>query len=165
MPENSEEVSGMDDFDRVVASLNKHHVDFMLIGGIAVIYHGHVRDTKDLDILIRPTTENAKKTVAALEEVGFGCPELKPEAFTADNGISLGEVPVKVDILSNLPGVAFDEAWVRREASVYGSQTVNYISLDDLITNKRTVGRPQDLADVHKLELARDSKAGDEKAR
>ena len=149
----------MDDFDRIIASLNKHHVDFMLIGGIAVIYHGHVRDTKDLDIFIRRTPENAKKTVAALEEVGFECPELKPEVFMADNGISLGEVPVKVDILSNIPGVDFDEAWARREADIFGPQTVNYISLEDLIANKRAVGRPQDMADVYKLELARDLKA------
>lgn len=159
MSENPENPTGLNDYDRVIASLIKHQVDFMIIGGIAVVYHGHVRDTKDMDIFIRPIPENAKRTVAALEEAGLGCPELTPEVFTADNGISIGEIPVKLDVLSKLPGVAFDEAWARRETSVYGGQTVNYIGLDDLIKNKRTVGRLTDLADVEKLEIAREEAA------
>lgn len=156
----SSEPSESDDFDRIVAALNKHLVDFMIIGGWAVVYHGHVRMTEDLDIYIRPTEDNAKRAVAAIEAAGGGCPELKPEVFTRDNGISLGEIPVKVDVISNLPGVDFEQAWSRREAGPFGSETVNFISREDLISNKRAVARPKDLLDVRELEAGRD-KAGE----
>lgn len=148
--------SGVDDFDKIVASLNKHRVEFMIIGGYAVVYHGHVRNTKDLDLYIRPTEENAKRTVAALEEAGFSSPDLTSAVFTAENGISLGEEPVRVDLISNLPGVDFEEAWGRRETSVFGPATAAYISRADLIKNKRAVGRPRDLDDVRELEAGQD---------
>lgn len=83
MTQTQEEDSSFDDFDRIVASLNKHKVDFMIIGGFAVVYHGYVRNTKDLDIFIRRSEDNAGRTVAALEEVGFGSPDMTPEVFTA----------------------------------------------------------------------------------
>jgi hypothetical protein len=150
------EASGLDDFDRIVISLNNHQVDFMIIGGYAVVYHGHVRNTQDLDLYVRPTEENARRTVAALQEAGFSSPELTPGVFTTDNGISLGEEPVKVDIISHLPGVVFEEAWSRRESSVFGPEIVNYISRKDLIANKRAVGRPRDLDDVRELEGGQD---------
>lgn len=156
MAPGSHEASSLDDFDRIVASLNKHQVEFMIIGGYAVVYHGHVRNTKDLDLYIRPTEENAKRTVAALEDAGFSSPELTAEVFTADNGISLGEEPVKVDLISHLPGVIFEEAWARRETSVFGPETAHYISRADLIKNKRAVGRPRDLDDVRELEAERE---------
>lgn len=151
-----QEASGLDDFDRIVASLNKHNVEFMIIGGYAVVFHGHVRNTQDLDLYIRPTEENARRTVAALGEAGFASPELNAEVFTADNGISLGVEPVKVDLLSHLPGVIFEEAWTRRETSVFGPETASYISRGDLIKNKLAVGRPRDLDDVRELEAGRD---------
>ena len=147
--------SELDDFDRIIASLNKHRVDFMIIGGWAVVYHGYVRMTEDLDIYIRPTADNARRAVAAIEAAGGGCPELKPEVFTEDNGISLGEIPVKVDVISKLPGVDFDQAWARRATGPFGSETVSFISREDLISNKRAVARPKDLLDVVELEAGR----------
>lgn len=156
MPRNSDDPADLDEFDRVVAALNSHRVEFMIIGGFAVVYHGHVRATEDLDIFVRPTEENAKRTVSALEAIGFGCPELSPEVFTADNGISLGEAPVKVDVISHLPGVSFEDAWTRRETSVFGAEAANYISREDLIRNKRAAGRPRDLDDARELEAGGD---------
>lgn len=155
MGQEPQEPPESDVFDRVVAALNRHRVDFMIIGGWAVVYYGHVRLTEDLDVYVRPTPENALRTVAALEAVGGGCPELRPEVFTRDNGISLGDVPVKVDVLSKLPGVDFDEAWTRRESGPFGSETVHFISREDLIRNKRAVGRPKDLEDARRLEAGR----------
>lgn len=149
------EPAELDDFDRIVASLNRHRVDFMIIGGFAVVYHGHMRTTKDLDLFVRRSEENARRTVAALEEVGFGSPEMTPEVFTADNGISLGTAPLQVDVMSNLRGVDFDGAWARRETGAFGRETVNYISREDLIMNKRAAGRPVDLDDVRELEAGR----------
>ena len=116
MSPNPRDSSELDDFDRIIASLNKHRVDFMIIGG---------------------------------------CPELKPEVFTEDNGISLGEIPVKVDVISKLPGVDFDQAWARRATGPFGSETVSFISREDLISNKRAVARPKDLLDVVELEAGR----------
>lgn len=156
MPEGSGGGAGLDDFDRIVASLNKHGVDFMIIGGYAVIFHGYIRATKDLDIFIRRTPENSRRTVVALEEIGFACPDLKPEIFMAGKGITFGEPPLRVDVLGDIRGVAFDPAWSRRQTSRFGPNEANYIGLDDLITNKECVGRPQDLADAQKLSLARD---------
>lgn len=159
MSQTSPEASGSaDDFDRIVASFNKHRVDFMIIGGFAVVYHGHVRATKDLDLYIRRTEENAKRTVAALEEVGFGSPEMTPEVFTADNGISLGAKPLQVDIISDLRGIDFNDAWARKETSSFGLEAAHYISREDLIINKRAAGRPVDLDDARELEARRDMK-------
>ena len=158
MTQAQEDSPAFDDFDRIVASLNKHNVEFMIIGGLAVVYHGHVRNTKDLDLFIRRTEENARRTIAALEEVGFGSPEMTPEVFTADNGISLGTRPLQVDILSNLRGVDFDEAWSRRESGCFNNEIANYISREDLIINKRAAGRPLDLDDARELEKGRDPK-------
>lgn len=138
--------------DRVVASLNRHQVEFLVIGGYAVVFHGHVRNTQDLDLFVRPTEENARRTVAALEEAGFGSPDLTPGVFMSDNGISLGEEPLRVDIISRLPGVDFEAAWLRREKSVFGAEPAHYMSREDLISNKRAVGRPRDLDDVRELE-------------
>lgn len=155
MGQSAQDSSELDDFDRIVAALNQHLVDFMIIGGWAVVFHGHVRMTEDLDIYIRPTEDNAVKAVAAIEAVGGGCPELKPEVFIRDNGISLGEIPVKVDIISKLPGVDFDQAWSRRAIGPFGAETVSFISREDLIRNKRAVARPKDLLDVNELEAGR----------
>lgn len=157
MTSPSQEPSELDDFDRIIASLNKHQVDFMIIGGFAVVYHGNDRMTKDLDLFVRRTQENAKKVVAALEDVGFGSPQMTPDVFTDDNGISLGTRPLQVDIMSNLRGVEFDEAWARRESSDFGPEKVYFISREDLIKNKRASGRPIDLDDARKLELGKEN--------
>jgi hypothetical protein len=157
MSQGPQEASEPDEFDAIVAALNKHGVDFMIIGGWAVIYHGHVRMTEDLDLYIRPTEENARRAVAALEEVGARCAELKPDVFIRDNGISLGEIPVRVDVISKLPGVDFEKAWSRRKADLFGFEKVNYISREDLISNKRAVARPKDIQDAHALEAGEDA--------
>lgn len=144
-----------DDLDRVLQALNKHGAEFMVVGGFAVVYHGLVRNTRDLDLFVRPTPENARRVIAALNEAGFSSPDLRIEVFTEENGISLGEEPVRVDLLSRLPGVQFDEAWSRREVSVFGPEPASYISREDLIRNKRAVGRPRDLDDVAALEAGK----------
>lgn len=158
MNPSSSEDSNTDDFDRIVAALNKHQVDFMIIGGFAVVYHGHVRATKDLDLYIRKTEENAKRAVAALEEIGFGSPEMTPKVFIADNGISLGSRPLQIDVMSSLPGIDFDTAWAHREIGSFGLEKANYISREDLIRNKRAAGRPLDLDDARELEAGRDQR-------
>ncbi len=145
----------LDDLERIVASLNEGRVDFMIIGGYAVIFHGYVRNTKDLDILLRPTPDNSKRAVAALEALGLTCAELKPELFTSGKGITFGDPPMRVDILGKIPGVDFEEAWSSKETSRFGRQEAHFIGLEELIRNKQAVARPQDLVDAEKLKLAR----------
>lgn len=144
-----------DDFDRILASFKAHGVEFMVVGGYAVSYHGYVRVTKDLDLFIRRTHENAARVVAALESAGFGFPELTTQAFIAGKGIILGEPPMRVDIISDLPGVRFEEAWPNCPHDHYGDALVPYIGLDDLLRNKRAAGRAQDLTDAAMLEKTR----------
>lgn len=156
MSEDAGELTGLDDFDRIVASLNKNCVEFLIVGGYAVIFHGHVRNTKDLDIFIRRAPDNARRAVAALEEIGFACPELTPELFEAGKGITFGEPPIRVDVITEIRGVTFEAAWARKQTSRFGEQQANYIGLEDLILNKEAVARSQDLVDVEKLKLARE---------
>ena len=140
------------DLERVVAALNEQGVQFLIVGGFAVVHHGHVRTTEDLDIYIRPTTENAERTVRALSRLGFTGEEVSAEAFTKDNGLSLGAVPMKVDLIAYVPGVDPEAMWSRRQSGRFGAQRADFISRQDLIANKRAVGRAQDLADVQMLE-------------
>ncbi len=153
-----EDDSGLHVYDRIVAALNKHHVEFLIVGGFAVIYHGHVRATQDLDIFIGSTEDNAKRTVAALKEVSQGDLDLSTEVFTRGNGLLIGERPLRVDILSKISGLTFEEAWPRRRTDLFGPATVHYISREDLIENKRAAGRPVDNDDVRELEAGRDQK-------
>lgn len=152
MPQSARDESGLPLYDEVVAVLNKHGVDFMLIGGFAVVYHGHVRATEDLDLFIRRSEENAKKAVAALKELSRGELDLSADVFTAGKGVLIGEVPLRVDILSRIEGVDFEQAWPRSRTDLFGAATVHYISREDLIANKRATGRPQDLDDARELE-------------
>jgi hypothetical protein len=155
MPDEASALREQDDLDRIVASLKTHQVEFIIVGGFAVIYHGYVRNTKDLDVFIRRTEENAARTVAALEDAGFGFPELTPRVFLDGKGVLLGEPPMRVDIISDLAGVSFDDAWPRCSQDYYGDTMAAYLGYDDLICNKRAVGRPQDLNDVEMLEKSR----------
>ena len=94
--------------------------------------------------------------MAALEEAGFACPELTPELFTTGQGITFGEPPMRIDVLSRIAGVSFDDAWSRRQESRFGAFKASFIGLDDLITNKQAAGRSSDLVDVERLKLARE---------
>jgi hypothetical protein len=152
MPQTPEEDSSLHLFDEVVAAFNKHGVDYMVIGGFAVIYHGHVRTTEDLDLFVRRSRENVAKVIAALDEVSGGELKLAPEVFTEGKGVLLGEAPLRIDVLSQIAGVDFDSAWGRRETDRFGPETVCYLSREDLIANKRAAGRPQDLVDVAELD-------------
>lgn len=152
MPGTPEEDPSLHLFDEVVAAFNKHGVDYMVVGGFAVIYHGHVRTTEDLDLFVRRSRENASKVIAALDEVSGGELMLAPEVFTEGKGVLLGEAPLRIDVLSQIAGVDFDSAWGRRETDRFGPATVCYLGREDLIANKRAAGRPQDLVDAAELD-------------
>jgi hypothetical protein len=141
------------DYRDLFAALNAAKVDYLIVGAYALAVHGHVRATKDLDVWVRPAQENATRLLRALVEFGAPTQNLTKDEFSTPGTIlQLGYPPVRIDILTSLSGVTFDDAWSRRVDASYGDQSVAVISRHDLITNKKASGRLQDLADVEALE-------------
>jgi hypothetical protein len=141
------------DFRDLLAEFNAHHVDFLVVGAHALAAHGHVRATKDLDIWVRPCTENAARVLAALRSFGAPLHDLT-ERDLAEPGVvfQMGVAPVRIDIVTSISGVEFDAAWPRRLCTRFADQPASVLGKDDLIRNKRAAGRTQDLADVEWLE-------------
>jgi len=141
------------DWIELCGLLSAHGVEFLLVGGQAVIAHGYPRLTKDMDLWVRPTAENGAKILAALAEFGAASEGLRAEQFEDPRTLLvLGRDPFRIDILTDVPGVTFEGAWQRRAQVVLDGVVVPTIGKTDLIANKRAVGRPQDLADVAELE-------------
>lgn len=141
------------DFAEMLAALSEARADFLVIGAHAVAVHGRPRATGDLDIWVRPTPENATRVWAAL--VAFGAPlhELTLQDLVADDVVfQIGLAPNRIDLLTTIGGVTFDEAWPRRTTVALWGQSVPVIGREDLIRSKQASGRPRDLADVAELE-------------
>lgn len=141
------------DLREFIELLLSRGVDFVVVGGHAVAFHGYPRLTDDVDLLIRPTLENGRRVIEALAEFGFGALDLEPDVFTQpDTVIQLGREPNRIDLLTEIYGVTIDEVWNSKvEADLDGLQ-VTMIGRDALIRNKKATARLQDLADVEKLE-------------
>lgn len=141
------------DFKEFIELLNKHKVRYLVVGGYAVAFHGHPRYTKDLDVWVERSPENADKVLEALEEFGFGALGLKTADFLEnDQIIQLGYPPNRIDILTALKKVKFEDCYrARIDVEIQGLR-INFIDLENLKQNKRATGRPQDLADVENLE-------------
>lgn len=140
------------DFKEFIELLNEHNVKYLLVGGYAVAFHGHPRYTKDLDVWIELSPENADKVIKSLEKFGFGLLGLKPGDFLeSDQIIQLGYPPNRIDILTTLKKLKFESCYkVRVEVEIQGLK-INFIDLESLKQNKLATGRPQDLADVENL--------------
>jgi len=140
------------DFKEFLRSLNVHHVEYLLIGGYAVNYHGYPRATADMDIWIAVNPANANRVVATLREFGFDLPDLSPELFLQPwQIIRLGMPPVRIEIATTISGVEFSECYAQRVEDTLDGVPVNLISLPDLKRNKKASGRHQDLADLEHL--------------
>lgn len=136
-------------------ALNAHKVEYLVVGGHAAIAYGNARFTGDIDIWIRRSIENSIAVFRALAEFGAPLGGLRPEDFNTKPAdcFQFGVVPDRIDILQGIEGVEFDDAWPRRvEMTVEDGLTAPYLSLEDLLHNKKTVGRPKDIADIHDLE-------------
>jgi hypothetical protein len=140
------------DWIELCASLIGQKAEFLLVGGQAVIAHGYPRLTKDLDLWVRPTVDNGRRVLDALLE--FGAPvDLAPEEFENPRTmLVLGRDPFRVDMLTAIPGLEFEACWSRRESVVLEGTSIPLLAKSDLLANKRTAGRIQDLADVEALE-------------
>jgi hypothetical protein len=124
-----------------------------VVGGYAVAFHGQPRFTKDIDVFVEPTHDNAERLLAALDDFGFGGLGLTAADFSPPGHIvQLGVAPNRIDLLTTIDGVTFEDAWRHRKPGPFGGETVDYIGLADLIRNKRASGRPQDLLDVADLD-------------
>jgi hypothetical protein len=127
-------------------------VEYLIVGAYAVTYYAEPRYTKDLDILIRPSLENAKKTWAALERFDAPLTDISAADLTnPDLVYQIGVEPNRIDVLMSITGIDFEEAWHHRVESTYGGVPIYLISREDLITAKKASGRPQDLLDLEKL--------------
>ena len=135
---------------------NDHSVEYLLVGGQAVIAHGYPRLTKDLELWVRPSIENGVRVLAALEQFGTPLPNFSPERLVDRRTLlMLGRDPFRIDILTDIPGVDFDAAFRRRTSLVLDVQPIPLIAADDLIANKIASGRLQDLADVEALKAVK----------
>jgi len=140
------------DFRDLLASFNASGVEYLVVGGYALAFHGAPRYTGDLDLLVRPTPANARRVLDALAAFGFGGLGLTAADFTApDNVIQLGVPPVRVDLLTSLTGVTWEEAWQGRQPGAYGDVAVSFIGRSAFVANKRATGRLRDLADIEDL--------------
>jgi hypothetical protein len=133
--------------------LSSRNVKAVIAGGHALAFHAKPRFTKDIDIFVEPSPANAKRLMRALDDFGFGDVGLTEEDFSAAGAIvQLGVAPNRIDLITAIDGVTFDEAWQGRVKGRFGSQEVFYLGKAELIQNKRASGRTQDLADLEWLE-------------
>jgi hypothetical protein len=141
------------DFRDLFAALNDVSAKYLLVGGYAVAFHGQPRFTKDLDLWVEASEENARRVYAALQAFGAPLQSLtKVNLAQPDTIFQIGIAPNRIDVITSIDGVAFAQAWAVRELSSYGDQSIYVIGRDHLIQNKRASGRPQDLLDVNLLE-------------
>ncbi len=145
------------DFSDLFAELNAAGVRYLLVGGYAIAVHARPRYTKDLDLWIEPTPENAALVYEALGRFGaplqhFSMADLQRPGMV----IQLGLPPSRIDLVTSIDGVTFEDAWPDRMQSQYGPNVIQVIGLAHLIENKRSSGRAQDLADVELLERSQD---------
>jgi hypothetical protein len=141
------------DFKELLAVFNAHTVEYLVVGAHALAAHGHVRATKDLDVWVKPSVDNAPKILRALAEFGAPLHDLSVDDLSQPGLIfQIGVPPVRIDVITRIDGVEFDSAWPERLEAHIGGQVVPVLSKAHLIVNKRATGRLQDLADVERLE-------------
>ena len=149
------------DFKELLSVLNEHHVKYLVVGAYAVAIHAQPRATKDMDILVKPDVENANAVFEALVEFGAPLGRLTAADFVEPGPFfQMGNAPIRVDILTDIPGIDFNIAWEHRIVDVVDPETglkANFISAADLITSKLASGRLQDLADVEAIRNAEKS--------
>lgn len=140
------------DFREFVELLNKHNVKYLIVGGYAVGIHGRPRYTGDLDVWISPDEETANTMVKVMQEFGFGSFGLTEKDFlTKENIIQLGYPPLRIDVLTSIDGVKFEECYPNKVVIEDEGVPVNFISLKDLRKNKESSGRRRDLDDLENL--------------
>ncbi len=140
------------DFLDLLKAFDSNDVRYLVVGGYAVAFYGHPRYTKDLDIWVEASLENARRIIQAIQDFGFGSLDLTLDDFSiADRVVQIGHPPHRVDILTSADGVEFTDCYTSRVETDVEGTPVNFISLDHLKRNKAASGRQQDRADLKAL--------------
>jgi hypothetical protein len=140
------------DFDEFIESLIAHGVEFLIVGAYALAFHGAPRFTGDLDVLVRPTRDNANRVLEAIRAFGFPTIGLQPDEIIEGNRLlQMGEEPVQIHVMSAISGVPWDDAWHDRATGNCGRHVVAFLGRDTFLRNKRAAARPKDLADIDAL--------------
>ena len=140
------------DFEELLRLLEEQAVDYMIVGGYAVAWHGYPRFTKDLDIFFLASSDNVFRLRRALTTFGFAEEDLPTDAFlTPGNLLTFGVAPSRVDLINQIDGVDFNEAQPNVVRGQYGKTTANFIGFNDLIKNKLATPRSKDKADIEEL--------------
>jgi hypothetical protein len=150
------------DFSDLLSALNAADVRYLVVGAYAVAYYAEPRFTKDLDVWVEPSSENASRVWQALETFGAPLQELTMEDLcTSGTVFQIGVPPNRVDVLTEISGgISFEEAWSQRMAAEFGTEKMWMIGETDLIRNKRATARPQDIRDLKMLALAEKKRTG-----
>lgn len=149
------------DFEEFVGLLNKHAVEYLVVGGYALAFHGKPRHTGDLDIWIRVSEENAQRMLQVLRDFGLASLGFEKEDFLKEGYVTqIGYPPLRIDILNTIDGVSFQEAYVNREQVELEGLQVAYIGLREFIQNKEAVGRARDLSDIKDIQAMPKRKRG-----
>ena len=140
------------DFEDFIGLLNKHKIDYLVVGGYAMAFHGRPRYTGDLDIWINISESNANGMLVVLKEFGFSSLQFSKEDFLKENIINqIGYPPLRIDILTSIDGVSFYEAFLQKKIIKIENLEVAFIGLNQLIANKMASNRIQDQADIEAL--------------
>ena len=140
------------DFDAFLESLIVHGAEFLIVGAYALALHGAPRFTGDLDVLIRPTEENAARALTAIRAFGFPVGELRAsDLVDSRRMLEMGVPPVQIHLMSAISGVTWEEAWADRVIGPCGRHQVPFLGRETFVRNKRAAGRPKDLADIDAL--------------
>jgi hypothetical protein len=141
------------DFEEFIELLNKHSVKYLVVGGYVVSFYTFPRNTGDIDIFIEATEDNARKIITVLDEFGFGYLNMSiDDLLKSEQIIQLGNSPVRIDLITSIDGVEFDEAYKNKSVIKLGEvKNVSIISLNDLLKNKTVTGRPKDIQDAEQL--------------
>jgi hypothetical protein len=152
MPSDENIMEIHNDFKELLELFNKNKVEYLIVGGYALAFHGAPRFTGDIDLFVRPARENAKRILAALDEFGFGSLDLSEDDFTTPGKvIQLGVPPIRIDIITSVSGVSWEKANLGKIPGQYDQTPVFFIGREDFITNKKATGRKKDNADIEAL--------------
>ena len=147
------------DYNDILSALSAEGAEFLIVGAYALSAHGIPRATGDIDIWVRPTRENAKRVMRALQRFGAALLDLtEQDLATADTVFQMGVAPTRIDVMTGISGVTFEQAWPSRVTVAIEGLTVPVIGRDELVRNKAASGRPKDLADLAALGASQASK-------
>lgn len=142
------------DFKEFIQLLNENEVEYIVVGAFALAFNGHPRYTGDIDFWIKNDLPNAKKVFKSIKDFGFQVDRLKENEFASDDLIfQMGYPPVRIDIITSVDGLKFEESFKNKKEKNFEGLKINFLSLEDIKKNKKTVGRNKDLADLEGLDI------------